>query len=142
MAETAMWFILLSHLEDFLAGILTAAVSQGFTRGENYPSVCPAIRLYRRGEPDLDVWSRPKGKLEIIAELWVKNDDPDPKVANQALAELEKAFQDALVLWPVQAGSDLKLKITDMNFSGVNGDNENYRPHAAAFYGLRINWAK
>lgn len=138
----AVWFALISHLEEHLAAKVAAKVSQGFARGETYPSVCPAIRLYRRGEPDLDIWIRPKGTLELIAELWVKNDDPDPKKANAALAALEETFQEALKLWPSRVMDELKLKITDAGFAGVSGDNENYRPHVMAIYGIRIKWVK
>lgn len=142
MGTPALWFVLISHLETYLAAKTGAAVSQGFARGETYPAICPAIRLYRRGEPDLDIWTRPKGTLEVTAEIWIKNEDPNPKKGNEALAVLEESARQALIAWAPQVAADLKIKIVDMSFAGVAGDGENYRPHAMAVYGLLIKWAK
>jgi|GEM_PF-6195872 len=142
MTAIAFWFLVLSHLETYLAAKVAAAVGQGFSRGELVPSVVPAIRLYRRGEPDLDIWTRPNGTLEITMEIWAENQDPDPKKGNETLATLEEAVRQALITWPGQAMTDLKFKITDFKFAGINGDGENYRPRAMAIYGLIIKWAK
>lgn len=138
----ALWYLIISHMATYLGAKTGAAVSQGFARGEVYPSTCPAIRLYRRGEPDLDIWTRPKGTLELTIEVWVKNDDPDPKKGNEALATLEEAMRQALITWWPVAIADLGMKIVDMSYIGVAGDGENYRPHAMAVYGLQIKWAK
>lgn len=144
MAETAkaMWFVIMSHLETYLDSYTSATVSQGFARGETYPAVVPAVRLYRRGEPDLDIFTRAKGTLEITMEIWVGNDDASPKEGNEALAILEEEVRQALIKWYPQAMADLKIKITDISFSGIHGDSENYRPHAMATYGVRVKWAK
>lgn len=137
----AMWFHLISHLEDYLRAHIPAKVEQGYSQNELLPEP-PVVKVYRSREPDLDIWTRPKGGLLIALDIWENNDDPDPKVANQALANLEEKVQDVLKAWPTQAMVDLKMKITDVRFEDVSGDGENYRPQVAAFYKLRINWAK
>jgi hypothetical protein len=141
IAMAAMWFVLLSHLEDYLQAHVSSKVEQGYSQNELLPEP-PVVKVYRIREPDLDIWMRTKGTLIIALDIWENNDDPDPKVANEALATLEEQVQEALKTWPMQAMEDLKIKITDTKFDDVSGDGESYRPQVAAFYKLRINWAK
>ena len=137
----ATWFQIISHLEEYLSDNVEATVGQGFNRNETIPAP-PAVRIYRSAETELEIWMRPKGTLEITMEIWEGNDDQDPRTANEALANLEEAVQAALINWPAQAMSDMKIKITDVRFGGISGDGENYRPQVCAFYKLIVKWAK
>lgn len=135
------WFEILCHLEEYLRRKVSCRVEQGYSQDEVLPEP-PVIKLYRFREPELDIWIRPKGSLIIAMDIWQDNADPNPKVANAALAELEEAVQAALKTWPKQAEADLRLRITGIDFADISGDGEGYRPQVAAFYKLQIRWAK
>lgn len=134
------WFAILCHMEEYIRTRVTANVRQGYNSAEGIPEP-QTIRVYRSDERDVNLWGRKNGTLSLTIDVWHGNDDPDPKVANQALAELEEELQAALETWPIDAAKDLKMKIIP-TIDSISGDGENYRPMCAAFYRITIKWNK
>ena len=134
------WFAILCHIEEHVKSRVRAEVRQGYNNTDGVPDA-ETIRIYRSDERDVNLWVRKNGSVTFAVDVWHGNDDPDPRIANQALAELEEELQAALATWPDAAAKDLKMKIT-ITIDGVTGDGENYRPMCAAFYRITVKWNK
>ena len=142
-----MWWEIIqsivSHFkaDDALSFVSKENIKAGIPEGEEAPEECPAIRVCRGGESNLDLLSRGKGDVTILIFCWEESDSQEPEDAYRLLSAMERKVIDSLMAWLEIAPKELKAKLS-FDIPAIASDGDTFRPTVGSRITLVIKYYK
>ena len=148
----AIWYEVIRDLRDHLRALPTpparhieagALVPQDMELTADANGLTGAIFLIRDREPDENIHKGGEGVAMILAENWIRCDDPDPITGYEALSKQEDAFKQALTKWVYErATANGTYDLINVEIDETLGDVDSNRPFIGSRTSIRVSWSK
>lgn len=101
----------------------------------------PCLEIIWDSENGFSLFNNTSGELSLWLDLWIRNDDKDPSMAYDVLADLMERVCTVLVRWSDVIDSELNIS-TQLDVKDAISDAETNRPLAGTRMILNLTWRR
>lgn len=136
-----MWWLLIKHLRDY-AKLQPELTGVDIRAGAKKPKdPYPCMEIIWDSEDGFSLYRNNKGELNLWVDLWIRNNDKDPSVAYEVLADLMERVCTVLVRWSDALLEELEIS-ADIQVKDAISDAESNRPLAGTRMVINVKWRR
>lgn len=136
-----IWWLFIKHLRDY-ARLQPELQGVDIRAGSKKPKdPYPCLEIIWDSENGFSLFDNTKGELSLWLDLWIRNDDKDPSMAYDVLADLMERVCAVLVRWSEVIDSELDIT-TKLDVKDAISDAETNRPLAGTRMILNLTWRR